>query len=66
MLFVECRWSDDEDQARHLALIRDIQDETGGFTEFVPLSFIHRETPLFRKGLARAGATGREDLLMTA
>ncbi len=55
-----------EDQARHLALIRDIQDETGGFTEFVPLSFIHRETPLFRKGLARAGATGREDLLMTA
>jgi len=55
-----------EDQARHLAIIRQIQDETGGFTEFVPLSFIHRETPLYRKGLARAGATGREDLLMIA
>ncbi|OPX73619.1 MAG: FO synthase subunit 2 [Methanoregulaceae archaeon PtaB.Bin152] len=55
-----------EDRARHLEIIREIQDETGGFTEFVPLSFIHRETPLFRRGQARAGATGREDLLMTA
>lgn len=55
-----------EDRVRHLAIIREIQDGTGGFTEFVPLSFIHRETPLYRKGLARAGATGREDLLMTA
>ncbi len=55
-----------EDQARHLAILRQIQDDTGGFTEFVPLSFIHRETPLFRNGLARAGATGREDLLMIA
>ena len=55
-----------EDQARHLSIIRRIQDDTGGFTEFVPLSFIHRETPLYRRGLARAGATGREDLLMVA
>ncbi len=55
-----------QDRVRHLAILRDIQDETRGFTEFVPLSFIHMNTPLFRKGIARAGATGREDLLMTA
>jgi FO synthase subunit 2 len=55
-----------EDQVQHLAILRDIQDETGGFTEFVPLSFIHMNTPLFRAGNARAGATGREDLLMVA
>jgi FO synthase subunit 2 len=55
-----------QDRVRHLSIIREIQDETQGFTEFVPLSFIHMNTPLFRKGIARAGATGREDLLMTA
>ncbi|MDD1705836.1 MAG: 7,8-didemethyl-8-hydroxy-5-deazariboflavin synthase subunit CofH, partial [Methanoregulaceae archaeon] len=55
-----------EDKVRLLSALRDIQDETGGFTEFVPLSFVHVNTPLYRKGLARAGATGREDLLMTA
>jgi len=54
------------DQAKHLAILRDIQDETVGFTEFVPLSFIHMNTPLYKQGLARAGATGREDLLMVA
>ncbi len=54
------------DRARHLAVLREIQDETGGFTEFVPLSFIHPNTPLYRAGLARPGATGREDLLMFA
>ncbi|MGA2698060.1 MAG: 5-amino-6-(D-ribitylamino)uracil--L-tyrosine 4-hydroxyphenyl transferase CofH [Methanoregula sp.] len=56
----------DEDRVRHLALLREIQDETLGFTEFVPLSFIHMNTPIFRDGLARAGATGREDILMVA
>ena len=55
-----------EDQVQHLAILRDIQDETGGFTEFVPLSFIHMNTPLYLQGKARAGATGREDLLMVA
>ena len=54
------------DRARHFAVIREIQDDTRGFTEFVPLSFIHEKTPLYRAGLARAGATGREDLLMFA
>jgi FO synthase subunit 2 len=55
-----------EDWVRHLSILRAVQDETGGFTEFVPLSFVHMNTPIFRKGIARAGATGREDLLMTA
>jgi FO synthase subunit 2 len=57
---------DTRDRARHLAILRQIQDETGGFTEFVPLSFVHMTTPLWRQGKARAGATGREDLLMVA
>ncbi len=55
-----------EDRVRHLSILREIQDETGGFTEFVPLSFIHMNTPIYRAGLARPGATGREDLLMYA
>lgn len=56
----------EQDRIRHLAILREIQDETGGFTEFVPLSFIHMNTPIYRAGIARAGATGREDLLMFA
>ena len=55
-----------EDRARHLGILREIQDDTGGFTEFVPLSFIHEKTALYRAGLARPGATGREDILMVA
>jgi len=54
------------DIVAHLKILRDIQTETGGFTEFVPLSFIHYNTPIYRSGLARAGATGREDFLMYA
>ena len=50
----------------HLQLLRTIQDTTGGFTEFVPLTFIHYNTPIYRAGLARPGATGREDLLIFA
>lgn len=56
----------EQDRAIHLSIIREIQDETDGFTEFVPLSFIHQKTPLYNRGTARPGATGREDLLMTA
>jgi len=56
----------DADRARHLGILREIQDETHGFTEFIPLSFIHENTALYRAGLARAGATGREDILMVA
>ncbi|MBI2936314.1 MAG: 5-amino-6-(D-ribitylamino)uracil--L-tyrosine 4-hydroxyphenyl transferase CofH [Chloroflexi bacterium] len=55
--------------AEHIALIRDIQKQTGGFTEFVPLSFIHTEAPMYRKGLIegiRPGPTGLEVLKVHA
>ncbi|NLA38248.1 MAG: 5-amino-6-(D-ribitylamino)uracil--L-tyrosine 4-hydroxyphenyl transferase CofH [Methanomicrobiales archaeon] len=54
------------DRARHLGVLREIQDDTGGFTELVPLSFLHENTALYRAGLAQAGATGREDVLLIA
>ncbi|GIK86030.1 MAG: FO synthase [Betaproteobacteria bacterium] len=52
--------------ARHLLAIRGLQARTGGFTEFVPLPFVHMEAPLHRKGLARRGPTYREAVLMHA
>jgi 7,8-didemethyl-8-hydroxy-5-deazariboflavin synthase CofH subunit len=52
--------------ADHLELIRMIQKETGGFTEFIPLSFVYPNTPLYRVDGARPGATGAEDLKMHA
>jgi FO synthase len=52
--------------ARHLLAIRALQRDSGGFTEFVPLPFVHMEAPLWRKGLARSGPTLREALLMHA
>ncbi len=55
-----------EHWAAHLAIIRDIQRETGGFTEFVPLGFIYQNTRLYASGQARPGPTGREDVLMHA
>lgn len=51
---------------RHLLKIRALQEETGGFTEFVPLPFVHMESPLWRRGLARSGPSWRESLLMHA
>ncbi len=50
----------------HLLLLREIQRDTGGFTEFVPLGFIHSQTRLFRTGRARAGSSLREHLLVHA
>jgi FO synthase len=52
--------------ARHLLRIRALQEETGGFTEFVPLPFVHMEAPIYRKGNARCGPTFREAVLMHA
>lgn len=52
--------------ARHLVEIRDLQRETGGFTEFVPLPFVHMEAPIALRGQARSGPTWREVLLMHA
>jgi FO synthase len=50
--------------ARHLLRLRQLQERTGGFTEFVPLPFVHMEAPLWRKGVARPGPTFREAVLM--
>ncbi|MBL8225390.1 MAG: 5-amino-6-(D-ribitylamino)uracil--L-tyrosine 4-hydroxyphenyl transferase CofH [Chromatiales bacterium] len=52
--------------ARHLLAIRDLQTQTGGFTEFVPLPFVHMEAPMYRRGLARPGPTWTEVVLMHA
>jgi len=54
---------------KHMALLRDIQKETGGFTEFVPLSLIYQEAPMYRRKLVkgvRQGATGSEVVKMHA
>ncbi len=52
--------------ARHLLRIRALQEKTQGFTEFVPLPFVHMEAPVYLRGRARRGPTFREALLMHA
>ena len=52
--------------ARHLLAVRDLQVETGGFSEFVPLPFVHMEAPMYLRGMARRGPTFREAVLMHA
>ena len=52
--------------ARHLSKIRDLQEQTGGFTELVPLPFVPIEAPIYLKGRARFGPTYRESVLMHA
>jgi FO synthase len=52
--------------ARHLIALRDQQRRSGGFTEFVPLPFVHMEAPIYLRGRARPGPTFREALLMHA
>lgn len=57
------------DIVKHLAILKNIQKETNGFTEFVPLSFVHSEAPMYNKNLVkniRAGPTGEEVLKMHA
>jgi len=48
----------------HLERIRDLQDRTGNITEFVPLSFVHHDTPLHERGMVEDGATIHEDELL--
>lgn len=55
-----------EHWARHLLRLRRLQGETGGFTEFVPLPFVHMEAPVYLKGKSRPGPTFREAILMHA
>jgi FO synthase subunit 2 len=55
--------------AKHLGLIRSIQKETGGFTEFVPLGFVHREAPMYNHNLVKGispGPTGQDVIKMHA
>ena len=52
--------------ARHLMVLREIQKDTGGFTEFVPLPFVHMGAPLFLHGRSRRGPTFAESLKMHA
>ncbi|MBA0908969.1 MAG: 5-amino-6-(D-ribitylamino)uracil--L-tyrosine 4-hydroxyphenyl transferase CofH [Nitrosarchaeum sp.] len=58
-----------EDRVNHIVKIREIQKETGGFTEFVPLNFIHTEAPMYKHQLhdgIKHGGTGNEVLLTHA
>lgn len=55
-----------EHWVRQMRLLREIQSETGGFTEFVPLGFVHQNTLLFHQGLARSGPTLSEHLKVHA
>ncbi|SMO48277.1 7,8-didemethyl-8-hydroxy-5-deazariboflavin synthase subunit CofH [Halorubrum cibi] len=55
-----------EHRAEHLKVIRDLQDRIGSITEFVPLSFIHRNTPLYRQGVVDSGPSRDEDELVVA
>jgi FO synthase len=52
--------------ARHLLRTRALQAETGGFTEFVPLPFVHMAAPMYRKRQSRPGPTFREAVLIHA
>jgi FO synthase len=51
---------------QHLRVIRGIQEETGGFTEFVPLPFVHNSSPIYLAGVARPGPTPRDNLAVHA
>ena len=50
----------------HLRVLSRIQDETGGFTEFVPLPFVHTSSPIYLAGVARPGPTQRDNLAVHA
>jgi FO synthase len=50
----------------HLRVLSRIQDETGGFTEFVPLPFVHHSAPIYLAGVARPGPTLRDNLAVHA
>jgi FO synthase subunit 2 len=55
-----------KDRVDHIDTLRQIQMRTGGFTEFVPLTFMHKNTPIFQRGISSPGSTGIEDLKVYA
>lgn len=53
-------------RVEHINILRQIQEKTGGFTEFVPLTFMHKLTPIYKRGIANPGSTGIMDLKVYA
>jgi len=53
-------------RVEHMDILRKIQQRTGGFTEFVPLTFMHQNTPIYNEGISSPGSTGIEDLKVYA
>jgi radical SAM domain protein, CofH subfamily len=57
---------DNSDRIDHIFRLKRIQKDTGGFTEFIPLTYLHENTPLYKKGIVKSGATGLDDMRMYA
>jgi FO synthase subunit 2 len=55
-----------EERVKHLDILREIQLETGGFNEFIPMTFMHEYSPIFLEGQRDLGATGTQDLKLYA
>ncbi|MCR5026803.1 MAG: 5-amino-6-(D-ribitylamino)uracil--L-tyrosine 4-hydroxyphenyl transferase CofH [Methanobrevibacter sp.] len=55
-----------EERVEHIDIIRSLQEETNGFTEFIPMTFMHEYSPIFLEGQRNLGATGTEDLKLYA
>ncbi len=55
-----------EHWVRHIALIRSLQERSGGFSEFVPLPFVHQQSPIYLAGVARPGPTARDNVAVHA
>lgn len=55
-----------EERVQHIDIIRNLQEETKGFTEFIPMTFMHEFSPIFLEGQQNLGATGTEDLKLYA
>ena len=55
-----------EERVEHIDIIRQIQEETHGFTEFIPMTFMHEYSPIFLEGQSNLGATGTQDLKLYA
>ncbi|WP_298524070.1 5-amino-6-(D-ribitylamino)uracil--L-tyrosine 4-hydroxyphenyl transferase CofH [uncultured Methanobrevibacter sp.] len=54
------------ERVEHIDIIRQIQEDTGGFTEFIPMTFMHEFSPIFLEGQSNLGATGTQDLKLYA
>ncbi len=55
-----------EERVEHIEIIRQIQQDTHGFTEFIPMTFMHEYSPIFLEGQSNLGATGTQDLKLYA